>query len=131
MILIQFLRFGTVGLIGLAFAAAIVYALRAPLGLYWAGIFGFGMTATITWGLNRLWTFRGHNRGPVHRQWALYLLVNLVGFSLNWSTYAALVTFVRLCAAQPVFAVAAGSMAGALANFLLARAMVFPTAVDG
>jgi len=36
-----------------------------------------------------------------------------------------LVTFVPLCARQPVFAVAAGSIAGMFLNFNMSRTMVF------
>jgi putative flippase GtrA len=44
---------------------------------------------------------------------------------LNRGTYAVLVTFVPLCAAEPVWAVAAGAVAGMFLNFSLSRAMVF------
>jgi putative flippase GtrA len=83
------------------------------------------VAATVTWLLNRLWTFRGLGSGPVHRQWARFIAVNLVGFVLNRGTYAALVTYVPLCAEQPVYAVFAGAVAGMFLNFSLSRAMVF------
>jgi hypothetical protein len=51
--------------------------------------------------------------------------VNLGGFTLNRGTYALLVTFVALCADQPVYAVAAGAIAGMFLNFGLSRTMVF------
>ena len=76
-------------------------------------------------GLNRTWTFSGRGSGPAHHQWARFLAVNLGGFVLNRGTYAALVTFVPLCAAEPVFAVAAGAVAGMFLNFSLARSVVF------
>jgi hypothetical protein len=44
---------------------------------------------------------------------------------LNRGTYALLVTFVALCAAQPVYAVGAGAIAGMFLNFNLSRAIVF------
>ena len=50
---------------------------------------------------------------------------NLLGLVLNRGTYAALVATVPLCAAQPVFAVAAGSLAGMMVNFTLSRQVVF------
>ncbi len=90
----QFLRFGLVGLVGFAFDTATVYALRAPLGLYGAGMVSYLVAGTVTWGLNRSWTFRGLGGGPVHRQWALFLAANLAGFILNRGTYAALIAFV-------------------------------------
>jgi len=68
---------------------------------------------------------RGSGSGPAHRQWARFLAANAVGFVLNRGTYAVLVTFVALCAAQPVFATAAGAIAGMFVNFTLSRTMVF------
>jgi len=123
--LVQFLMFGSVGTVGFLADTATVYATRHALGLYGAGAVAYLVAATVTWGLNRSWTFRGQGGGAVHRQWARFLLVNLAGFTLNRGTYALLVTFVPLCAAQPVFAVAAGSIAGMFVNFRLSRTMVF------
>jgi len=87
--------------------------------------------ATTTWGLNRAWTFRGQGGGPAVRQWALFLLVNLVGFACNYGTYATLVALVPLAAQHPVIGVAAGSLAGMAGNFLLSRRYVFGAAGRG
>jgi putative flippase GtrA len=123
--LVQFLMFGTVGTAGFLVDTATVYALRHSLGLYGAGMAAYVVAATVTWILNRLWTFRGQGSGPVHHQWARFLVVNLGGLVLNRGTYALLVTFVPLCAEQPVFATAAGAIAGMFVNFALNRTMVF------
>ena len=123
--LIQFAMFGTVGAIGFLADTATVYGLRHRLGLYGAGAVAYVVAATVTWLLNRVWTFRGQGSGPAHRQWARFLAVNLGGFVLNRGTYAILVTLVPLCAEQPVYAVAAGAIAGMFMNFSLSRTMVF------
>ena len=121
----QFLMFGLVGAVGFLFDTATVYTLRYSLGLYGAGMVAYLVAATVTWALNRLWTFRGRSNGSVHRQWARFLMVNLLGFVLNRGTYALLVTFFALCAAQPVYAVGAGALSGMFLNFYLSRTMVF------
>ena len=121
----QFLRFGVVGTCGFVVDTATVYALRGTFGLYGAGMVSYLLAATSNWALNRVWTFRGQGSGPAHRQWARFMLANLAGFVLNRGTYAALVTWVPLCASQPVFAVAAGSVAGMFVNFGLSRRVVF------
>jgi putative flippase GtrA len=123
--LVQFMMFGTVGLVGFAFDTATVYSLRHSLGLYSAGVAAYVVAATVTWLLNRLWTFRGLSSGKVHRQWARFLVVNLGGFVLNRGTYALLVTLVAVCAEQPVYAAAAGAIVGMFLNFGLSRTMVF------
>jgi putative flippase GtrA len=123
--LVQFLMFGTVGAIGFLADTATVYTFRYLLGLYGAGAVAYCVAASVTWLLNRLWTFRGLGSGPAHYQWARFLMVNLGGFVLNRGTYAALVTFVPLCADEPVYAVGAGAIAGMFLNFSLSRTMVF------
>jgi putative flippase GtrA len=124
-LLAQFLRFGIVGLAGFVFDTATVYALRGWLGLYGAGLVSYVVAATVTWALNRAWTFRGLGGGPVHRQWALFLAANLLGFALNRGTYMLLIAFVPFVRAWPVIAVFAGAVAGMFANFALSRRLVF------
>jgi hypothetical protein len=51
--------------------------------------------------------------------------MNLSGLVFNRGTYAMLVTVVPFCAAQPVFAVAGGAVAGVMVNFTLSRQVVF------
>ena len=121
----QFLRFGTVGLAGFVIDTACVYALRHPLGLYGAGAAAYLVAASGNWLLNRLWTFRGQGNGPAHRQWAMFMVTNLIGFVLNRGAYALLVTFMAAAAQQPVIATAAGAVAGMFVNFSLSRRLVF------
>jgi len=118
-------KFGVVGVFGFVVDTAVVYALRAPLGLYVAGLVSYLVAATANWLANRLWTFRGRSSLPIVEEWARYLVANLSGFVLNRGTYAILVTVVPICATQPVLAVAAGSIAGMGINFVLSRTVVF------
>jgi putative flippase GtrA len=124
-VLVQFMKFGTVGTMGFVADTVTVYSLRHSLGLYGAGAAAYLVGATFTWLFNRVWTFRGMGSGPVHQQWARFLMFNIFGFILNRGTYAILVTFVPLCARQPVFATGAGAIAGMFLNFSLSRTMVF------
>lgn len=122
----EFLRFGTVGVIGFLVDTGVLYGmLGLGAGLYLGRAVSYVSAATTTWALNRAWTFRGRGTGPVHRQWALFVVVNLGGFVLNYGTYALLVAFVPLVAAHPVLGVAAGSVAGMFSNFFLSRQLVF------
>jgi putative flippase GtrA len=105
---------------------AVLYAgLALGLGLYGGRAVSYLVAATTTWALNRLWTFRGRGEGPAHQQWALFLVVNLVGFAMNYGTYAVLIAFVPVVAAHPVLGVAAGAIAGMFGNFVLSRQLVF------
>lgn len=123
--LVQFVKFGAVGLTGLAIDTATVYALRDSMGLYAAGLVAYVVAASGNWLLNRVWTFRGQGAGPAHHQWGRFMLANLVGFALNRGTYALLVTFMAAAADQPVIATSAGAIAGMFVNFYLSRRLVF------
>jgi len=123
---LQFARFGVVGGIGFVVDTTVLYAgLALGLGLYFGRALSYVAAATTTWALNRAWTFRGQGRGSAVRQWAVFLVVNLLGFACNYGTYAALVASVPTVAHHPVIGVAAGSLAGMIGNFLLSRRFVF------
>lgn len=123
---VQFLRFGIVGTAGFLVDTAVLYAaIWAGAGPYGGRVLSYLVAASITFTLNRIWTFRGAPGAPWGRQWVLFLAVNLIGFVLNWGTYAVLVASLPLVAAHPVLGVAAGSVAGLGGNFLASRAFVF------
>lgn len=122
----ELLRFGVVGTVGFVVDAAVLtLGLQAGLGPWLGRALSYLAGATTTFSLNRAWTFRQAGRGGVVRQWAVFLLVNLLGFACNYATYAALITLSPLVAAHPVLGVAAGSLAGLVGNFAMSRRFVF------
>jgi len=123
----EFLRFGVVGTIGFLADTAVLYgAMALGAGPYSGRVLSYIAAASVTWALNRAWTFRHRAGGaPAHRQWALFLAVNLVGFACNYGTYAALLATLPVVAAHPVIGVAAGALAGMIGNFVLSRRVVF------
>ena len=125
-VMVQFVMFGLVGLVGFVIDTASVYAMRNAVGLYVAGLAAYFTAATGTWICNRLWTFRHLARtDPWHVQWARFLIANLGGFAVNRSLYMVMVTFWDLAAAQPVIAVLVGAVAGMTLNFNSSRKVVF------
>ena len=122
---VEFIRFGLVGAVGYVVDTAVVYALRGALGPGPAGMPSFIIAATVTWALNRAWTWRGRGSGSKLRQWARFLAVNSPGLVLNRTAYEALVLLVPLCATYPFLATAAGTAAGMFVNFGLSRRLVF------
>jgi putative flippase GtrA len=125
-LLAQFMQFGVVGVAGFVADTAVVYAMRDWAGLYVAGTVAYAVAVTVTWWLNRIWTFRAAGAvTPVLRQWLTFAAANLPGLCLNLGTYFVLVTVMPLCATHPVIAIAAGAVAGMFANFTLSRAVVF------
>ena len=121
----EFLRFGTVGASGFLVETAVVYGTRGAVGLYWGGLLAYVVAASSNWLINRLWTFRGRGAGPMHRQWALFLAANAVGFAVNRGVYFGLITFSAVAFDYPVLAIIGGTVAGMFLNFHLSRKVVF------
>jgi len=124
----SFLLFGVAG--GLAFLvdAGVLHLLVPVLGAdpYLARLASFLCAVTATWVFNRSITFSGSARAlPLWQEWGRYLVSQLGGFSVNYLVYAALVATVDCVRQWPVIGVAAGSLAGLVVNYLLARRYVF------
>ena len=130
----EMLRFGTVGGLGLLWDVSTFYLVQRALGFLVRPVASFvGATlaaylvaATMNWTLNRLWTFRGRSsRDGLFRQWLGFLGANGLGFSLNRSMVFFLAWYSPFCFSHPVVALAAGSLSGMSANFILSRRLVF------
>ena len=125
-VLLQFVQFAIVGVAGLAAETATIYALRRRIGIYVLGLLAYAVSATVTWWLNRIWTFESAIPvGSRSSQWARYALANAPGFLLNRTLFFTLVTLSGLCAENPILAVSAGSLAGLFSNFTFSRLLVF------
>ena len=122
----QFLKFGIVGLFGLFWDTTAVYSLRPLIGLTTATIAAYFIAASINWLVNRLWTFR--KAGNQHHfviQWLRFLAGNSLGFFLNRGCVFMMFHLSPVFKANPVLALAAGAVAGMLANFHISRKLVF------
>jgi putative flippase GtrA len=120
------LRFGIVGTVGFAANAVAIYAVYGLVGIYVAGLIGWLAAATVTWLLNRIWTFRRRGRNvPAYQQWPRFLAVTTIGFSLYYGTYASLVSHSLFFATWPIVASMVGAFVGLAANFTLSRRFVF------
>lgn len=119
-------RFALVGGIGFVVDAGILMLLLDTLGPYLGRVISFICAATTTWVLNRQFTFAGRQSGLSRRhEFTRYFGAMLLGGAVNYATYAALVALVSLVAAWPVLGVGAGSLAGMVVNFSLARFFIF------
>jgi putative flippase GtrA len=122
----QLLRFSAVGVVGFVVDTAALYAaLGLGAGLYTGRLASYLAAATVTWALNRRFTFSESRTDGLASEWARFLAANSVGGAVNYIAYAALVTTLPVVTANPWLGVAAGSLAGLAVNFTLSRRMVF------
>ncbi len=123
----QFLRFALVGVIGFVVDSAVLYALiyGADAGPYLGRLVSFLAAASVTWLLNRRFTFRDAARAPAHRQWSVFVAFMGLGGLLNYGAYALVILLAPVHPATPLFAVAAGALAGLAVNFTTSRLFVF------
>jgi putative flippase GtrA len=121
----QFLRFAGVGAITYFVDAGVLTAalMVAPGHFYLGRVVSYLAAATFAWALNRRFTFRAG--GTRWHQWMRYLIANLSGGLANYAVYAALIEISPLCRLYPALAVAAGSLAGLVLNFVASRRFVF------
>ncbi|MEO1136047.1 MAG: GtrA family protein [Pseudomonadota bacterium] len=124
----QFLRFSATGAIGFGVDASILYLLVASAAdPYLSRILSFAAAVTITWIINRSWTFRSTENTTNNNRYLRYLLVQLTAVSVNYAFYAAVLSLIPATPANAVFALAVGSIFGLAVNFAGARAFVFKT----
>jgi putative flippase GtrA len=129
----QILLFAISGVLGFVVDAGIVQFLVRELGAnpYGARVISFLAAATTTWSFNRKYTFAGHGGGSRRRELARYLIAMAVGFGLNYGAYVACVLLWPLVRLWPAIGVAAGSVAGAVVNFLRSKYWIFLPVVAG
>ncbi|MCS4510487.1 GtrA family protein [Xylophilus ampelinus] len=124
----QFLIFCAVGTLGFVVDAAVLYALAPWLGWYGGRVLSFWAAATTTWLFNRHFTFPGTRAtgsgSGIWREYGKYLVTMLGGAALNYGAYVAVLHWYHGPYAA-LIGVAAGSIAGLVANFASARYVVF------
>ncbi|HKE47082.1 MAG TPA: GtrA family protein [Rhodanobacteraceae bacterium] len=124
----EILFFAISGVVGFVVDAGIVQFLVREWGVnpYEARLVSFLCAATTTWAFNRKITFAGKSGGgSKRRQLVRYLIAMAGGFALNYGAYAACVAAFPLVREWPAIGVAAGSVAGALVNFLTSKYWIF------
>ena len=120
----QLLRFAASGVCGLAADVAVLYlALALGAGYYGGRVLSFLAAATLTWLLNRRFTF--HATSSPLREWRRYIAAMLGGGLVNYAVYSLLINTMPQRPWLAALAVAAGSLAGMSFNFIAARRFVF------
>lgn len=122
----QFLRFCMVGALGFVTDFSVLYAAVNGLGLgTLAGrVVSFVVAATVTWKVNRHFTFVQQGKGSV-REWAHYLVLTSLGGGINVIVYQAWLWLTDHSTANLFLGVAAGSAVAMLFNFTISKRAVF------
>jgi putative flippase GtrA len=120
----QILRFGVAGVIGFVVNAGIVGGLAHSIGPILAQVLAFPVAATVTWWLNRRYTF-GASQQEWHREWLRYVTANALGWSTNNGVYFLLILQSALMYKHPTLAVATSSLMGMFFNFAISKWVVF------
>jgi putative flippase GtrA len=120
----QIWRFALVGVAGYIVNAGMVEALAPSMGPIWAQVLAFPVAVTVTWWLNRRYTFGASHRA-IHHEWLRFVLANALGWAANNGAYVWMIFSMPLAYKHPAVAVAVGSLAGMVFNFAMTRQFVF------
>lgn len=124
----QLLRFCLAGCLGFLVDCSVLYLAAGPLrmGPYGGRIVSYLAAATVTWRLNRRYTFAAPARArPAYTEWLAYLYANALGGTANYLTYLLCIDNTGLARRHLVIGVAAGSIVGLACNFSASKWWVF------
>jgi putative flippase GtrA len=126
----RFLRFTLVGAAGFVVNEAALWVALHELRLnaYAGGAFSFLVAVTFTWWGNRRLTFAEHaakSRRSILTEWLAFVAANGFGFLVNYAVYATLIAAAPKPLNNPFVALAFGTVAGLLFNFVLSSRIVF------
>lgn len=122
-----FVRFGIIGALGFAADAIALYALRADLGLMTAKVVSYIIAVTVTWVLNRTFTFQSHDPKRM-QQWLKYAVVYCATGGLHLIVFAYLINRYTIMHDQPIYALFITAAINALINFFVVQRVAFKPA---
>ena len=125
--IVRYLVVGSVGFLVDAGLLALQFHMLG-IGPFIARGPSFLSAVTVTWWLNREYTFGGLGEYSMVREYRRYFLIQMFGALTNLAVYAVAIASVAWLAKYPVAAVALGSVFGLIVNYGLARHYVFPEA---
>jgi putative flippase GtrA len=122
----QILLFAGAGVGGFIVDTSILYlALEVGLGYFAGRAVSFLCAVWFTWKINRHFTFSTKSRESAWREWWRYLIAMSGGGTVNYLAYSVVVVKLQGQPFLPIYAVAVGSLAGMVVNFISAKWWVF------
>lgn len=118
--------FSVAGTAGFLIDSAVLYLLKETLGLYGARATSFLCAVIGTWLINRRLTFRHRSSNlPLHKEFAKYLAMMLLGGAANYAIYVLSVYANSTVREHPIIGVALGSLAGMVINYAQMKFLLF------
>jgi putative flippase GtrA len=116
-----------VGAIGFLVDASILTVLVTGLGWghYGARAISFATAVTVTWYLNRRWTFAKRACSDRRREYSRYFIVQAIGAVINLGVYSLCIELYSPLAAVPIVPLAIGAGIAMIFNFLASRYFAF------
>jgi len=127
--IVYFLLAGSAGFL---VDAAILTALVSLAGWspYAARIVSFSVAVTVTWYLNRNFTFRDRPAQRIGHEYLKYAIVQGVGITINYGVFSVIVFLSAHAARLPVLALVPASAVAMFATYLGMHRFAFPRAVE-
>lgn len=128
----EFLRFCAVGAVGFVVDAGVLQLLTHGAGWnpYGSRAVSFLIAVTVTWQLNRRYTFSVAEKARLSSEWLRYVSLNAIGGGVNYLVYAACVHEFDVVRRYLIIGVALGSAVGLLVNYTASKRLVFVGAAE-
>ena len=126
------LAFAVVGSLGFTVDAGVLAFLFHALAWdhYPARAASFLLAVSVTWSLNRAWTFAHRASASRRREASIYLLLQTLGAGINFAVYGVCLALSPTMRAGPLLALACGSVVAMVFNFLATRHLAFTGGTD-
>jgi putative flippase GtrA len=123
----RFLRFCIVGLAGFIVEAVVltVATNACDVGPFWARGISFPVAVSVTFTLNRQWSFTDADQQPIVNAFVAYLGVQSTGLLCNLLIYSAAITLLPALFNAPITALIIASGAALIVNYVGSRRLVF------
>ncbi|KIC86783.1 GtrA family protein [Pantoea agglomerans] len=122
----ELLFFGVAGVLGFLTDAGALYLVKPFIGVYFGRLVSFFLAVIVTWLFNRNITFKDNSASMnLISEFLHYLSLMVVGGTINLGVYYLLVGSVDQIRQWPIIAVAVGSIAGMVVNFISSRYLLY------
>jgi putative flippase GtrA len=126
----EVITFGAIGTIGFLVDGGLLTLLHSllDLDLLSSRLCSFSVAVTVTWYLNRSYTFPDQKDEQALHEWTRYAALNGLGALLNLAIFFWLIFEFRALAAVPLVPLAIASLVAMVFNFLVSKYIAFRAA---